>query len=87
MLLSGWFTLDGIIMNHTARKQSLVIRLWYVYLKNIIRLDLCNGLRREVAGKAMPFGQVPEGFLFCPPLWVIGMIVGNKTQLMRRKMK
>ena len=61
--------------------------IWYEYLKNIIRLDLCNGLRREVAGKAMPFGQVPEGFLFCPPLWVIGMIVGNKTQLMRRKMK
>ena len=30
-----------------------------------IRLDLYYGLRREVARIAMPFGQVPEGFLFC----------------------
>lgn len=37
-----------------------------VYKKTIIyiRLDLYYGLRRKVARIAMPFGQVPEGFLF-----------------------
>jgi len=30
-----------------------------------IRLDLYNGLRREVVKIAMPFGTIPKGFLFC----------------------
>lgn len=58
VLLSIWFTLDGIIMNHTKGKQRLGSH-GVQYFLGIIRLDLCNGLRREVAGKAMPFGRVP----------------------------
>lgn len=33
MLLSKWFTLDGIIMNHTVSKEKLVRESWYSIVK------------------------------------------------------